>query len=275
MSELRVSPWKRYGHDRLYVNLPDGTSVAWYDRKTGRLDILVEEYRTRALDALAPHLPWTGAPTPAAGSPPLSPAEDLASNRPGEALRAKVAELAPRPWLYALTRLLGRKSEADSWRAGLKGEQIVGAELERMTASGWRVLHSIPLPGDKDIDHLLIGPGGVFSVNTKRHPGARVWVGDDSVRIGGRTYPYVRRSRNEAGRASRVLTEGCGFPVDVRPVLVFVDTAEVTKVATLLDVGVYEDRTVSALGPLTGVLAPSDVERIHATARNRRTWARA
>ncbi len=27
-----------------------------------------------------------------------------------------------------------------------------------------------------DIDHLVIGKGGVYPVNTKRHPGGKVWV---------------------------------------------------------------------------------------------------
>jgi len=276
VSGLRISPWKRYGHDRLYVNLPDGTNVAWYDRRTGRLTVLAEEYRAEVVDVIAPHLSTVGVPpSTEAGTLPLDPADDLASNRPGEALRRKVDELAPRTWLYLLMRLLGRRSEADRWRSGLKGEQVTGAELERLATGGWRVLHSIPLPGDADIDHLLIGPGGVFCLNTKHHPGARVWVGDDSVRIGGQSYPHVRKSRNEARRASRVLTGGCGFPVDVQPVLVFVGAARVTTVATLLDVRVYEGREVSALGPLTGTLAPPDVERIYAVARNRRTWERA
>jgi hypothetical protein len=57
--------------------------------------------------------------------------------------------------------LLGRHSEAYGWRKGLAGERKVGAELERLVRKDWRVLHSIPLPRDVDIDHLLIGTGGV------------------------------------------------------------------------------------------------------------------
>jgi hypothetical protein len=45
VNELRVVPWKRYGHDRLYVNLPDGENVAWLDRRTGQLNLLIDEYR--------------------------------------------------------------------------------------------------------------------------------------------------------------------------------------------------------------------------------------
>ncbi len=33
--ELHVTRWKRYGHDRLYANLPDGTAVGWADVTSG------------------------------------------------------------------------------------------------------------------------------------------------------------------------------------------------------------------------------------------------
>lgn len=59
----------------------------------------------------------------------------------------------------------------------------MGAELDRLARRGWRVLHSIPLANNVDVDHLLIGPGGVFSINTKYHHNKVVWVGDDAVKV--------------------------------------------------------------------------------------------
>ncbi|MCE0446144.1 NERD domain-containing protein [Streptomyces tricolor] len=46
----------------------------------------------------------------------------------------------------------------------------MGRELERLASYGWHVLHGVPKSNGGDIDHLLIGPGGVFSLNTKTHP---------------------------------------------------------------------------------------------------------
>ncbi|ARQ69899.1 nuclease-related domain-containing protein [Streptomyces marincola] len=287
--DLTVSPWKRFGHDRLYVNSPAGEKIAWLDRTTGRITVLVEEQRDAALDALAPHLaeasPGSTATAPPAPADPvaqvrppavgLRPGDDLAANRPGEALLAKLAELRPSFWRYLLTKLLGRASEADSWRKGLRGEQKAGAELERLTGRGWRVLHSIPLPRDVDIDHLLIGPGGVFSINTKHHSGAHIWVGDDSVKIADRSYPYVRKSRAEARRASAALTRACGFPVEVSPVLAFVDARKVVVVPSLHDVRVVGHREIATMKTLTGVWSAASVENIYMMARDRRTWSRA
>ncbi len=38
--ELHVTRWKRYGHDRLYANLPDGTAIGWADVTTGDITVL-------------------------------------------------------------------------------------------------------------------------------------------------------------------------------------------------------------------------------------------
>jgi hypothetical protein len=262
------------------VNLPSGQKVAWFDCRSGKLHLLVEEYRDAVLDALAPHLPGTSSPGPdrarSAAAPaavPLRAQDDLAGNRPGDALRGKLDEVSPGLWDWLVARLFGQRLEADGWRAGLVGERKAGAKLERLTFRGWRVLHSIPLSREVDIDHLLIGPGGVFTVNTKCHRGARIWVGDDSAKIGGRSYPYVRKSRAEARRATRALTRACGFSVEAQPVLAFVEPSKVTVVPSLHDVRVVTDREIRLLGRLKGTWTPAEVDAVYEAARNARTWA--
>lgn len=282
MSDLRITVWKRYGHDRLYVNLPNGVAVAFLDRHTGKVTILRAEYRTAATEALVQHLPVAEpAPPPRSAAPPrpkvrplpeLNRTDDLALRSPGQALRDKLRE-GPGPLKRFVNVLLRRKTEWDSWRKGLAGEKRVGRELRRLSAGGWFVLHSVPLPRDVDIDHLLIGPGGVFSINTKRHPDKDVWVGDDVVKVNhGKPQPYLRKSRAEAKRVKRVLERYCDFEVPVTPVLVFVDIRRLDKVATLLDVRVYEERAVSALGPLTGVFQPEQVRQLYEVARRKTVW---
>ncbi|WP_328968521.1 nuclease-related domain-containing protein [Streptomyces sp. NBC_00239] len=166
-----------------------------------------------------------------------------------------------------------RQTEWDSWFKGLAGERIAGGELNRLTAHGWRVLHSIPLTRGGDIDHLLIGPGGVFTVNTKNLRGKSVWIGDDMVKVDhGPPKPYPAKSRAEAKHARGVLERHCPFPVDVEPVLVFVGANELPKEATQLQVRVYREREVAALGPLTGRLTPDQVDAVYAVARHRRAW---
>ncbi|MFB7178030.1 nuclease-related domain-containing protein [Streptomyces sp. NPDC056257] len=283
MDELRVTSWKRYGHDRLYVNLPDGTAVAWADRRTGQITFLRTGYGDAVLDALArraayvpsdsPDAPDAPDPVPGPTLPPLTPENDLASNRPGEELRKRLGETGPGLLGRAVARMLRRGADGDSWRTGLAGERRVGEELDRLTRRGWRVLHSVPLPRQVDIDHLLIGPGGVFTINTKRHPRKTVWVGDDMVKVnGGKAQPYGIKSRSEAKRARKVLEEHCDFAVPVEPVLVFVDVLKLDVVATQLTIRVYREREVAALAPLAGAFSAPQVEQIYGVARDRRAW---
>ncbi|OSC48336.1 hypothetical protein B5181_41700, partial [Streptomyces sp. 4F] len=43
MDGLRVVPTWRHGQERLYVCLPDGGNVAWYDRETARVNLLRDD----------------------------------------------------------------------------------------------------------------------------------------------------------------------------------------------------------------------------------------
>lgn len=283
--ELKVTRWKRYGHDRLYANLPDGTAVGWADVRTGDITVLVAEYRDDVIAVLTHHLRDSPEPVlpqeaPEAEArsmlPPLTPADDLSTNRPGESLRDLLAVSGPGLIERVVSLLLRRPTEWDSWRKGLAGERRVGAELNRLARRGWRVLHSIPLANNVDVDHLLIGPGGVFSINTKHHHNKAVWVGDDAVKVDhGKPAPYARKSRAEAKRVVRVLEHYCDFPVPVEPVLVFVGVTDLKVVATQLDVRVYQERQVSALAPLSGVLTAEQVEQVYSVARHRQAWSKA
>ncbi|MFI9807474.1 nuclease-related domain-containing protein [Streptomyces sp. NPDC052301] len=283
--ELHVTRWKRYGHDRLYANLTDGTAVGWADVRTGDITVLRAEYRDDVIAQLTQHLQNLSETVPPDRTPdtearpvlpPLTPGDDLASNSPGAALHKKLDESGMGLMERVVSRLLRRPTEWDSWRLGLAGERRVGAELNRLGRHGWRVLHSIPLTNNVDIDHLLIGPGGVFSINTKHHHKRAVWVGDDSVKVDhGKPAPYARKSRAEAKRVVRVLEHYCDFPVPVEPVLVFVGVTELKVAATQLSVRVYQERQVAALAPLSGVLTAEQVEQVYSVARHRQAWTRA
>lgn len=283
--ELKVTRWKRYGHDRWYANLPDGTAVGWADVRTGDITVLVAEYRHDVIAVLTHHLRNNPEPVmPQAAFdvearpmlPPLTPADDLSTNRPGESLRDLLATSGPGLIERVVSRLLLRPTEWDGWRKGLAGEKRVGAELDRLARRGWRVLHSIPLANNVDVDHLLIGPGGVFSINTKYHHNKVVWVGDDAVKVNhGKPAPYARKSRAEAKRVVRVLEHYCGFPVPVEPVLVFVGVTDLKVVATQIGVRVYQERQVASLAPLSGVLTAEQVEQVYSIARHRQAWIRA
>ena len=104
----------------------------------------------------------------------------------------------------------------------------VGRLLDKLP-DGWAVLHAVPVgKGDTDIDHVVIGPGGVFTINTKNHSGQKVWVAGRTFMVNGQKQPHLRNAGHEAQRASRLLSAAAGFRVDVVPVIAVVDPASLT-----------------------------------------------
>ncbi|MFE3168310.1 nuclease-related domain-containing protein [Streptomyces sp. NPDC059224] len=267
MGELRVVPAWRHGQERLYVRHPDGRNIAWYDREAGRVNVLSEERRDDVLETLSPFLtgPVTIGPPPVPTPAELArlslhPDDDLAPNRPGEAL------------LIALDRDPGpaHRLRPDPRSRALTAEQAVGDALDHLDGSGWHVVHSVPLPGGDRIHHLLIGPGGLFCVHTLYARKQKVLVADPMVTLGRRdSQPLLRRLRADADRASYALT------AEVHPVLALTEPADVTLVAPPREVRVLRDRDLLGLSRLGGVLKPADAEALHAMARDRNTWSRA
>ncbi|MGA4800728.1 nuclease-related domain-containing protein [Streptomyces lavendulocolor] len=265
MSALRVTPARTGGRVRLWVSRPDGREVAWYDPGTGRISLLREEYADAVLTALAPYV--TGEVT--VGPPPvptaselarlaLHPDDDLAPNRPGETLHGTPGDPPRR-----------RFPRPDPRPAELAARRRVGDALDGLDGAGWRVLHCVPLPGAAPIDHLAIGPAGVFVVRTVAARGRRVRIADPVVAVGrSEPAPHLRLLRRDAVRAAHVLATG------VRPVLA-VDGPGRLEVPSGPDgVRVLRDGEIPSLARLGAVLKPADVEALYATARDRRTWLR-
>lgn len=158
--------------------------------------------------------------------------EDLSRNAPGAAARARSQELRrEHPLLTTVAGLLGIRTAARTFAAGARGERTVGRQLNRWAARyGWHVLHAVPV-GHRgaDIDHVVIGPFGVVTVNTKtKTTGTAVWVGKHALTIGGKSVDYVHKSHYEAARAARLLSRATGQDVPVQPAIVFVGFPRVT-----------------------------------------------
>lgn len=81
----------------------------------------------------------------------------------------------------------------ENWQLGAWGEQKTAKELSRLPES-WVVLHDVRAGRGGNIDHLVIGPGGVFVFDSKRWSGT-VEVRGDEVRIvqweGGPSKPWT------------------------------------------------------------------------------------
>ena len=61
------------------------------------------------------------------------------------------------------------EAEIRNWRLGLRGEQAVAEVLadRSLAKAGYVVFHDVPGAKDWNIDHVVVGPGGVFVLETK------------------------------------------------------------------------------------------------------------
>jgi hypothetical protein len=212
---------------------------------------------------------------PMSADAPMHDWVDLAVNLPGAAARAEAESLrAGAPGRTLLARLLGVKTDERAWRIGAAGEVAVASEIQKLGPT-WKALHAVPV-GSKgsDIDHLLIGPPGVFTLNSKNHPTGNVWVYYDAFAVNGRRYPYIRNSRFEARRASKLLTRAVGSQVDVHGVVVVLGARGGFKIKQQPnDVRVASRKQLASwLGGLPAQQSQADVELIFHFARRSSTW---
>ncbi|MFF2786633.1 nuclease-related domain-containing protein [Streptomyces sp. NPDC058049] len=263
MRGLKVLPSGRPGRGRLYVNLPDGQAVAWYDRQANRISVLADDHREAILAVLRPYLSGTVS----IGPPPvpttsdlrrlaLPPDADLAPNRPGETL---LGELEHGP---AGTRARHRL------RQDLTAQQRMGDAFDALEPEGWRTLHCVPLPGLGRIDHLLIGPAGIFCVRTVPGRRQRAVIGDLLLTVG-RTEPRPdpRWIRRAAAFATAALA------AKVTPALALVDASRVETAPTVRDIRILQPPTATpnlAASPTT--LKPPEIDTLFARARDTTTW---
>ena len=298
--EIRPRTWRNYGHDRTYLADETDARLGWVDNKTGLLTVEVEAHRA-ALEAWVttnveastpaaeapPAIALTESATPAAVAVPLEPAReptwtDLSTNRPGQAAReqadAHLAEMKDRSRFWTgVARVMDVKNDERAWRVGAKGEETVGARLDKLIEHGWHVLHAVPIGNkDSDIDHLLIGPGGVWTLNTKNHPGKKVWVSPRQVRVGGHVVPYLRNSEFESDRVRRILTEQLGWEPFVKAALVFL-TGTIVPDVTIKEmpekVLILDRMDIPRIFKRsTRRLTPEGIDEIYQLARRSTTW---
>jgi hypothetical protein len=203
-------------------------------------------------------LPWRAALTLGAGT-----LAGLLAPRLGLLVGALAAGAAGWPLRFRTS------PEARAWQRGATGERRTARLLGRLERHGWAVLHDLACPGSRaNIDHLAIGPGGVFVIDSKLysgklHPatGGSLWHGRYPVA------PVARAVRFEADQAAQVLaTPG----VEVVP-LVAVHGAQVPWGKLVVDgVPVVAARRLpELLRHLPVVLGPERMASLANTARIR------
>ncbi len=131
--------------------------------------------------------------------------------------------LTPKP------QLTPESQSTKAWKTGAEGERRVAAVLDGL--AGVEVLHDRLVPGGRaNIDHIAVGPSGVFVIDAKNYTG-RIGVRD----VGGMFRADVRLYVNNRDRTP--LVDGVLRQVDVVRTALGADFAEVAVQAVLCFVG--------------------------------------
>ncbi len=103
--------------------------------------------------------------------------------------------------------------DPERWLRGAAGERATAAVLDRLPTRTWAVLHDRRVPGSRaNLDHLVIGPSGVWVLDTKTTR-ARVRATWRHVRLGS-----ARLDTGPVLWEAQVVADRLGVPV--RPVVV-------------------------------------------------------
>jgi hypothetical protein len=299
---LRVTPCQREEADQLHVvTARSNRRVARYDCGSGRIEVEDEYYRDAALEALSPHLtrtrptsprvPDEPGPEPAGTTerPDTADAPPAPSTARGAGTRRAAERTAPRSEPSAASTAArtavrhAREAAAqltEAWRrqrtAPPPAANEVAARLARLSKHDWYVLDAPP-PAEEipegHIDHLLVGPRGVFTVHARHHPDGRVGVYGDTLIIDGRRPGYIPACRAEAERVERLLTAARGLPVHVTPVLAISGTANLRVSSAPPDVLVVQANGIDkALKRRPVVFNTGTVTRVYRLTRTERVW---
>ena len=141
------------------------------------------------------------------------------------------AEAEQRDLVAALRR---SHRKARNYQAAALSEPQTAAALAPLADQGWRILHDRCWPGSTtgaNVDHLAIGPGGVFVIDSKHWSGTiqvrdgRLWCGDDD-RHDDTVDTVLRLTDAVADLLVEVAGSDPGLdvglsPINITPVLVF------------------------------------------------------
>ena len=203
----------------------------------------------------------------------------LMSRAPGYSVAAKCLEVQAAAEILepSLRTETGVRLHDDAWTwyQGALGEMQVGKLLKALGPE-WFVRHAVPIgAGTKDVDHLVIGPGGVFTINTKHHAGASIWVGDHVVRVNNVGTHHVKQSEKDGADVARRLTSKVGFPVAVIPTLAFLNPRSISDVSSdgkRQASAVDAKRLVGWLTARPRVLSATELALIAIAAEEPNTW---
>jgi hypothetical protein len=259
---LTVRRWRRYGADRLFVTQETGARVGSVDLQSGEVVVddpdLEDRLRRAAQEFLRADVNELVLPVPARTEAALAPADQA-----------------------ALEAWLGNDrdtdDELDLAQVPAERGSPLRARLERLAAEGWQVVHDVPLGRQGSlVAHLLLGPGGIFTVAEHKLQGRHVRLDGRVIEIDGESVSYLRDARLEAHRTHALLVAAGCASITVRSIVVIQGELEVVGRQDPLAPTLVVPRHVvpAVFRAMPATLAPERVGALAHVARQRATWAR-
>ncbi|WP_258572600.1 nuclease-related domain-containing protein [Actinomadura parmotrematis] len=167
-------------------------------------------------------------------------------------------------------------SSVSAWQKSSAIERRTEKQLKGLERNGYRVLHARAVPMDDEgvsdgrIDHLVIGPSGVYAIDSEK------W----DKRLPVRTLshrklfhgPFNKKERLdearwEADQASKIIGGQVGFEVPVQPSVAIYGPSIPWKVMRVRDVDVFSgNRARGYLRRRPRILTDTDVDQIYTAA---------
>ena len=136
----------------------------------------------------------------------------------------------PLPWFYISVLLWSISSgyfyKYQNLKRGMRGERKVADALKRLDDS-YYVFHDVVIgPHSSNIDHIVVGPNGIFVIETKNYSGEIVCEGDEWYRVYGWDKVRIKSVSVQAKRNAAIvggLLRRKGVHKWVQPLIVFTD----------------------------------------------------
>src|SRR5256885_1683059 len=175
-----------------------------------------------------------------------------------------------------VVRVSRKESSVEAWRKPSLAERKTERQLRGMEKSGYRTLHARAVPRDEEgvsdgqIDHLVIGPTGVYAIDSEN------WNKKLPVRaLSHRKLflgPFPKKDRLDETRweceqASKLISEQVGYEVPVQGSLAIYGPKISWKVLMVREVDVYSGgRARGYLRRRPKILTSVDISRIYEAA---------
>ncbi|MDP2784805.1 MAG: nuclease-related domain-containing protein [Sulfurimicrobium sp.] len=132
--------------------------------------------------------------------------------------------------IYLTKSLLKKKNEQQRLTVGLEAEMATGQELNQLMMDGYHVFHDLQLQDNSfNIDHVIVGPGGVYAVETKGRSkpinakGKAEWEieckGDTLIFPGWEETKPIEQARFQARELQKWICAAIAEPIVVQPAL--------------------------------------------------------